>query len=110
MIKNKNIPNLKVDCSRYSNATPDDWNAQQVAEATKALDKAKVSVMREDSNKEHFCIGRRLATDGYSCDIKNNDVRLNLQYTAPTVNKLMNSRVYHIRNLQIKPGAVQVVY
>ena len=27
-----------------------------------------------------------------------------------TVNKLMNSRVYHIRKLQIKPGNVNVVY
>ena len=110
VLRNKNVPNQRVDCSRYSSVIPDDWNAQQIAELTKALDRAKVAVMREDSNKEHFCIGRRLATDGYSCDIKNNDVRVNLQFRSPTVNKLMNSRVYHIRKLQIKPGNVNVVY
>ena len=36
VIKNKNVPNLKVDCSRYSNATADDWNSIQVSRSYKS--------------------------------------------------------------------------
>ena len=66
--------------------------------------------MSEDKNSSSFSIGRRLATDGYSCNIREHDVRLNLEFSNPTKNKIMNSNVYHIRRLNIRPNNVSIEF
>ena len=108
VLKDQNTPNRKVDVSRFN--TANSWNATAIAELTKALDSAKVPVMSEDKNSSSFSIGRRLATDGYSCNIREHDVRLNLEFSNPTKNKIMNSNVYHIRRLNIRPNNVTVEF
>lgn len=106
VLKDRNTPNRKVDVSRFN--TANSWNATAIAELTKALDSAKVPVMSEDRNSSSFSIGRRLATEGYSCNIREHDVRLNLEFLNPTKNKIMNSNVYHIRRLNIRPNNVSI--
>lgn len=114
-IANRLTPNRRVDTVRVGSVQDGyGWNAVHQHELEKALKRWKTPPRYLSWNKEAFAVGRQLAKVGHSFNANDQDVRLNLEYsTAPadnTVEKLLNTWVYHIRTLVISPGSVAVMY
>jgi len=114
-IANRLTPNRRVDTTRVGSVQDGyGWNAVHQHEIEKALKRWKTPPRYLSWNKEAFGIGRQLAKVGHSFNANDQDVRLNLEYSTAaadnTVEKLLNTWVYHIRTLVISPGSVAVVY
>ena len=99
-------PNRKVDVSRFS-VNGLNWNAVALGECTKALRRCW-PIRTESENGKHFTIGREVSKQNYSADLKSHDVRLNLFFLNPSVNKMLSSNIYHIRRLSITDNNVKV--
>ncbi len=106
LLNNVLTPNRKVDTSRFS-TTALDWNAVCLGETTKALRRC-FPVRTECENGKHFTIGRETAKQNYSSNLRDNDVRLNLFFLNPAVNKMLSSNIYHTRRLTITDNNIKV--
>jgi hypothetical protein len=106
ILNNVLTPNRKVDTSRFS-VTGLDWSAVCLGESTKCLRRC-FPVRTESENGKHFTIGRECAKQNYSCNLRDNDVRLNMFFLNPAVNKMLSSNIYHVRRLTITDNNIKV--
>jgi hypothetical protein len=106
ILNNVLTPNRKVDTSRFS-TTGLDWNAVALGETTKALRRC-FPVRTECENGKHFTLGRECAKQSYSCNLRDSDVRLNMFFLNPAVNKMLSSNIYHTRRLTITDNNIKV--
>jgi len=106
LLNNVLTPNRKVDTSRFS-VNGLDWCAVCLGETSKALSRC-YPVRKEDENGRHFTIGRECAKQNYSCNLRDTDVRLNLFFLNPAVNKMLSSNIYHTRRLTITDNNIKV--
>ncbi len=104
-IHNQLIPNRVVDVSRFN--TGINWNAIAVGETTKTLSRC-FPVRKENENGKHFTFGREVSKEGYTSNLRDTDVRVNMFFKSPTVNKLLYSNVYHLRRLTITDNGINV--
>jgi hypothetical protein len=104
-IHNQLIPNRVVDVSRFNTVII--WNAISVGETTKTLSRC-FPVRKENENGKHFTFGREVSKEGYTSNLRDTDVRVNMFFKSPTVNKLLYSNVYHLRRLTITDNGINV--
>lgn len=102
-------PDRMVKLNRFNDKS---FNAIALREMMLSLNAAGISVNTVREAYEHFFIGRRLALPGYSynCNRPNEgQIRLNVNFNSVT-SLLMHNFLMHKRQLQIRPGSMQVVY
>lgn len=78
-----------------------------LGETTKCLRRC-FPVRTECENGKHFTIGREVAKQNYSNNLRDNDVRLNMFFLNPAVNKMLSSNIYHTRRLTITDNNIKV--
>lgn len=107
-IHNQLIPNRVVDTSRFS-TTGLGFNAISISETTKTLSRC-FPVRKENENGKHFTFGREVSKEGYSSNLRDTDVRVNMFFNSPAVNKLLYSNVYHLRRIKVTDNGITVTF
>lgn len=114
-IANRLTPNRRVDTTRVGSVVQDlEWNAIHQHELKKALSRFGIPPRFLCNNKGMYAVGRELAKRGKSFDANNQEIRLDLEYSTGagnnTLEKLLQTWVYHIRTLVISQNSLAVVF
>ena len=101
-------PARKVDVSKTSSKTS--VSQQGLIELEKSLTSAGISGQSMLEFNSNFVIGRAVAVQNGVYDARNRQFSLQVEYTgtAPTVNKLWNNFVFHIRRMTISGDNITV--
>ena len=107
-VNGKRVPSREISTRKI--ATRNSIDAFHLYELEKTLDNAGISPKSFSSFLDNFVIGRGFSAGGQFgvMDLRDKDLAVTLRYqttTAPTVGKLFNSYVFHIRRLVIRDGA-----
>lgn len=106
------IPSREISTTKI--ATKNSLDAFHLFELEKTLDAAGVAPKSFTEFMNNFCFGRSFGGGSQKgvMDLRGKDMAVVLKYqtdTAPSVGKLFNSYVFHIRRLVIRDGGVEVV-
>jgi len=108
-IEGRLVPSRPVDISKI--ATKKSIDAYHLYELEKTLDNAGIVPRSFRAFQENFCFGRGFAVNQGAMDLRGKDIAVILKYTgavAPTVGKLFNSFVVHVRRFMIRDGGIDV--
>lgn len=105
---------LSRDCSTRKIATKNSLDAFHLFELEKTLDAAGIPPKSFTEFMNNFCFGRSFGGGSQKgvMDLRGKDLAVILKYqtdTAPSVGKLFNSYVAHVRRLVLRDGGVDVV-
>ena len=105
---------LSRDCSTRKIATKNSLDAFHLFELEKTLDAAGIPPKSFTEFMNNFCFGRSFGGGSQKgvMDLRGKDLAVILKYqtdTAPSVGKLFNSYVAHVRRLVLRDGGVNVV-
>jgi hypothetical protein len=107
-IANRNTPSRPVLIGRVASNTPLAFNAVHGLEVEKAIDRCSIASRFMCDNNSFFIFGRALSRMEHSFDANTNNIRLSILYstaaTANTIDKVLESQVYHNRRLNISNG------
>jgi len=106
------IPSREISTAKI--ATKNSLDAFHLFELEKTLDAAGIPPKSFTEFLNNFCFGRSFGAGSQKgvMDLRGKDLAVILKYqtsTAPTVGKLFNSYVFHIRRLVLRDGGVDVV-
>jgi hypothetical protein len=106
------IPSREISTKKI--ATKNSLDAFHLFELEKTLDAAGIPPKSFTEFLNNFCFGRSFGAGSQKgvMDLRGKDLAVILKYqtdTAPTVGKLFNSYVFHIRRLILRDGGVDVV-
>ena len=106
------IPSREISTKKI--ATKNSLDAFHLFELEKTLDAAGIPPKSFTEFLNNFCFGRSFGAGSQKgvMDLRGKDLAVILKYqtaTAPTVGKLFNSYVFHIRRLVLRDGGVDVV-
>ena len=106
------IPSREISTKKI--ATRNSLDAFHLFELEKTLDAAGIPPKSFTEFLNNFCFGRSFGAGSQKgvMDLRGKDLAVILKYqtdTAPTVGKLFNSYVFHIRRLILRDGGVDVV-
>lgn len=103
-------PGRPVDVSKMGNKTS--IEQQAMIELEKALAVCGIKPLSFRKFQSNAVIGRALSLQNGTYDARGKDFNLQIEYsetTSPEKNKLWHNFVHHIRRLEIKGNAVQVI-
>lgn len=111
-IDGKRVPSREISTKKI--ATKNSLDAFHLYELEKTLDNSGIKPRSFSEFMDNFVFGRSFSAGGQNgvLDLRGKDLAVILKYqtsTAPTVGKLFNSYVFHIRRLVIRDGSVEVV-
>lgn len=106
------IPSREISTKKI--ATKNSLDAFHLFELEKTLDAAGIPPKSFTEFLNNFCFGRSFGAGSQKgvMDLRGKDLAVILKYqtsTAPTVGKLFNSYIFHIRRLVLRDGGVDVV-
>ncbi len=106
------VPSREISTKKI--ATKNSLDAFHLFELEKTLDAAGIPPKSFTEFLNNFCFGRSFGAGSQKgvMDLRGKDLAVVLKYqtdTAPTVGKLFNSYVFHIRRLVLRDGGVDVV-
>ena len=112
-INGKRVPSREISTKKI--ATKNSIDAFHLYELEKTLDNAQISPKSFTNFLENFCFGRGFSVGGQGgvMDLRSVDLAVVLKYlgtTAPTVGKLFNSYVFHLKRLIVRDGGVEVIH
>lgn len=111
-IDGKRVPSREISTKKI--ATKNSLDAFHLYELEKTLDNSGIKPRSFTEFMDNFVFGRSFSAGGQNgvLDLRGKDLAVILKYqtsTAPSVGKLFNSYVFHIRRLVIRDGSVEVV-
>eukprot|EP01043_Picozoa_sp_COSAG02_P048067 COSAG02_NODE_4681_length_5103_cov_2.175659_2_plen_592_part_00 len=106
------VPSREISTKKI--ATKNSLDAFHLFELEKTLDAAGIPPKSFTEFMNNFCFGRSFGAGSQKgvMDLRGKDLAVILKYqtaTAPSVGKLFNSYVFHIRRLVLRDGGVDVV-
>ena len=111
VINGKLVPSRPVSVKKC--ATKNSIDAFHIFELEKSLDNAGIVPRSFVKYLENWVLGRGFAIGSGAMDMRGKDLSVLLKYeeaSAPTKPKMINSFVFHVRNLRMKgSGAVEVI-
>ena len=103
-------PDRKLNINRF---TLGSFNGEALREQQNALGACDIKVNNLYKNFQHFFIGRRLATDGYSYNCNRPDegeIRINIDYNELSVPLLVHNYICHFRRINVTSGGIEIIY
>lgn len=105
------IPSREISTAKI--ATKNSLDAMHLFELEKCLDNSGIPPRSFSSFMTNFVFGRGFSAGGQKgvLDLRGKDLGVILRYqttTAPSVGKLFNSYVFHLRRLLIRDGSIEV--
>lgn len=106
------VPSREVSTAKI--ATKNSLDAFHLFELEKTLDAAGIAPKSFTEFMNNFCFGRSFGAGSQKgvMDLRGKDLAVVLKYqtsTAPSVGKLFNSYIFHVRRLVLRDGGVDVV-
>ena len=103
-------PDRKLNINRFALQS---FNGEALREQQNALGACDIKVNNIFKNFQHFFIGRRLATEGYSYNCNRPDegeIRINVDYSSLAVPLLVHNFICHFRRINVRPDGIEIVY
>ena len=103
-------PDRKLDINRF---TLGSFNGEALREQQNALGACDIKVNNIFKNFQHFFIGRRLATAGYSYNCNRPDegeIRINIDYNSLAVPLLVHNYICHFRRINVRQDGIEIIY
>lgn len=110
VIDGKRVPSREVFTKKI--ATKNSIDAFHIYELEKALDNAGIIPRSFSAFQENFCFGRAFGVNNGAADLRGQDLTIICKYLEteqPTVPKMFQSYVFHLRRLMIRDGGVEIV-
>ena len=101
-------PDRPVNSSKMSSALKI-YDQDYCIELEKALAHGGIIPRSLNNALTNTVIGRVLAIGNQIMNVRNMDFQLNLNYTNPTANKMLNVFCYHVRTFEVSSGGVVVI-
>jgi len=111
-INGKRVPSREISTKKI--ATKSSLDAFHLYELEKTLDNSGIAPKSFSAFMDNFVFGRGFSAGGQGgvMDLRSADLSVVLKYlgtTAPTVGKLFNSYIFHLKRLIVRDGGVEVV-
>ena len=111
-INGKRVPSREISTKKI--ATKSSLDAFHLYELEKTLDNSGIAPKSFSAFMDNFVFGRGFSAGGQGgvMDLRSSDLAVVLKYlgtTAPTVGKLFNSYIFHLKRLIVRDGGVEVV-
>lgn len=103
-------PDRKLNINRF---TLGSFNGEALREQQNALGACDIKVNNIFKNFQHFFIGRRLATEGYSYNCNRPDegeIRINIDYDDLSVPLLVHNYICHFRRINVRQDGIEIIY
>jgi len=112
-INGKRVPSREISTKKI--ATKNSIDAFHIYELEKTLDNSMISPKSFSEFRNNFIFGRGFSAGGQNgvLDLRGKDLAVNVRYltsTPPTVGKLFQSFVFHIRRLVLKTDSIEVIH
>ena len=103
--KNTPNPDRPVQCDIISLGQ---YQQQPLIETEKALIQGNVKIGSFLNFHDNFLISRAVSLNSQVCNLTNEDVQLNVEYSNPQENKLFNTFVFHSREIEFGADGISI--
>ena len=112
-INGKRVPSREISTKKI--ATTNSIDAFHIYELEKTLDNSMISPKSFSEFRNNFVFGRGFSVGGQNgvLDLRGKDLAVNVRYltsVAPSVGKLFQSFVFHVRRLVLKTDSIEIIH
>ena len=112
-INGKRVPSREISTKKI--ATKNSIDAFHIYELEKTLDNSMIAPKSFSEFRNNFVFGRGFSAGGQNgvIDLRGKDLAVNVRYltsVAPSVGKLFQSFVFHIRRLVLKQDSIEIIH